>query len=171
MSNDNDKFINKENPFEKLEFEVEIDQRPLTELEQALIENEAEAHKEKTETKKVCGADEGLKAQELWFSLFNEVLLEVFDTEKAFEDICANFTQSLLDKGIQVSPHAVYQTVEMANTRMMKIAMSKRLAHAHGLHYEWPQILAKELDVMYGSRGPVSKIVPIKGNPVGEAPS
>ena len=173
MSDDNDKFINKDNPFDKLEFEAEIEQQPLTEFEEALVENEAEANKSKAKAKvkSICGGvGSGIKAQEEWFSLFNEVLLEVFDTEKAFEDICSKFTQSLLDKGIQVSPHKVYQLVEMTNTRMLKISLSKRLAHAQGLYYEWPRILEKELELLYGSKQ-ISKPAQIKGNPVGEVPT
>lgn len=172
---ENDKFLNKENIFGKLEFEAELDQNPLPEFLEALVENEAEAHKNEPSTEEVerlkqaCTTDKGIQNQEEWMDLFNDMLLGTFDTENAFEQMCEKYTKALLDRGIQVAPHKVYQIIEMTNTRMIKLEMAKRLAMAHGLHSEWPQILEKELALVYGSRQPLVSGSPIKGNPVGES--
>lgn len=175
---DIDKFINKENVFGELEFDSELEQKPLSDFEINLLENEKAAHDpaheqsispaEKAELEKLLKLERGIASQKEWQKLFNDLFLEIFDAENAFEDVCKNYTKALLDKGIQVAPHQVYQMVEMANTRMIKINIVKTLAMANGLHSEWPDILQKELSLIYDSRGAPSK-PSIRGPAVGES--
>ena len=172
-----DKFVNKENIFSELEFDSELEQKPLTDFEKNLLENEKAAHApqetqisedEKAELERIFKIERGIENQKEWQGMFYDLLLEIFDAENAFEDVCKRYTEALLNKGIQVSPQQVYTMIEMANTRMLKINVSKTLAMAHGLHAEWPEILQRELSLIYESRGAPVKI-PIKGNPVGES--
>lgn len=171
-----DKFLNKNDPFDRIEFDAEIDHGDLHSLsdhEQSIIENEIEAQErdKKKETGDFGGEIEhGTKSQNEWFNLYNEVLLEIFDAEKSLDEIKGQFVTCLLERGIHVNPHEMYNSIEMINLRMSKLAISKRLAHAHGLYHEWPDIMKRELDVVYNSR-PSQKVAEIHGRPVGERPN
>lgn len=169
-----DKFLNKSDPFNKIEFDAEVDYgeeyHDLSEHEQSIIENEIEAQEREEREKwgKFGGeVDHGVKSQNEWFHFFNEVFLEIFDSEKSLDEIKEQYTTYLLERGIHVNPHEVYQSVEMINTRMSKLALSKRIAHAHGLFHEWPEILQKELELLYNAKTP-QKTMEIHGRPVGE---
>lgn len=165
-----DKFLKTDNPFQVLEFEAEIEQQPLTDFKQSLIENEQEAveREEQSKTASVTSNHEkGIRNQREWSATYNDILLEIFDAEAALEETTDLHVKALLNKGIQVDPHAVFSIIEMVNTRMLKLSVAKRLAHAHGLHAEWSSIMEKELTLIYGSQAPVKPV--IRGRPLGEA--
>jgi hypothetical protein len=81
---------------------------------------------------------------------FNDLLLEVCEVEKGFHSIQEKFTQALLSQGVEMNPQGVYQNMDLILTRMVKILMVKRMASVLGLHQEYDDILAQELNLAYG---------------------
>lgn len=154
MDNDH-KIFNKEDPFKEIEFEAEIETKSRDKILEELEEQEQETEEQEENPELAESVRQYHKAHNqyhTWKSLFNDIFLEVYDSEKSFYDSKEGYTDKLLNTGIKVDPNEMYDLIELVNSRMTRISVAKRLASAMGLHYEWPRILEKELELIYNSR-------------------
>lgn len=84
--------------------------------------------------------------------LFASIFLEMINSEKSLAEVSGEIQKALTHQGIEVNIDSLSGIMDMANERMLKIYMSKSLAHFYGMHHEWDSILAKELDLIYSPR-------------------
>ena len=91
--------------------------------------------------------------------MFNEIFLESYDLEVAFDKSSTKYTDLLIERGISVNPQAVFSLIDMVLTRLQRVAVVKRLAFAMGLQDEYDQIIHRELDIIYSSKQVNKKIV------------
>ena len=104
-----------------------------------------------------------------WEKAFQELFLEVLDFELGYHKSKINFTNSLLNAGVQYNPQTVYQLVDLMTTRMERIHIAKRLCNFLGLHNEMDKIVDAEMELIYGTpKYNVSKTTDITNPIAGE---
>jgi hypothetical protein len=81
--------------------------------------------------------------------VYTEIMLDVFSIEHGFASAMENFTQALLNRGIQVNPDTVYAHIDQVHVRMIRLMITKRLCWAMGLAGEMDQILQHEMSMIY----------------------
>jgi len=139
------------NPFKLLDFDAEIKQEALPVVEEEIEEEIPE------EPDKPANPYASANTQADMYKLFNDIYLEAFDIEYALTKSSEDFSSKLVEKGIKANPDNLYSTVDYINTRLLRVSVIKRLCMAYGLHCEYKDILAHELELLYNSTRPLTK--------------
>lgn len=95
--------------------------------------------------------------QEYYKTVFNSILLELFDMQSSWEVTKTNYTEALLNQGVTVDPKELYSFMDMATRRMAKLHVMKHLALSFGLVDMYDKIMEKEIGLIYTDSRPWNK--------------
>lgn len=87
--------------------------------------------------------------QEGWSTLIAQVFLETFNAEKSLLDVATEVRQILANQGIEVNIDDIQKVIDEAQSRMLKLSISKTMAYAMGMQKDWDAILLREMDLIY----------------------
>lgn len=85
---------------------------------------------------------------------FQDLYLELLDWAKAYEGSKVNFTNALLNTGLQINPQDIYGYIDSLSSRLEKIHIVKRLCNLLGLHNEVDKLVNAEIDLIYNKPQP-----------------
>ncbi len=87
--------------------------------------------------------------QKGWSTLIAQVFLETFNAEKSLLDVATEVRQILANQGIEVNIDDIQKVIDEAQSRMIKLSISKTMAYAMGMQRDWDAILLREMDLIY----------------------
>ena len=90
-----------------------------------------------------------LITQEKWSTIVAQLFLETFNADKSLLDVADEVKKILANQGIEANIDDIQRVIDEAQSRMLKLSISKALAMASGLSSDWDQILLREMDLIY----------------------
>lgn len=152
--------------FDYMNSEMEKSEKTMEEIlsdQSKLDEDYKPIYKEKEDVKinlmpyKVSiNSDDIFITQERWSKMIATLYLDVFNTEKSFLDVSSAITDSMSKNGVNVNIDDMKRRLETISDRMVLIYSAKNIALSMGLNSEWDSILEKELEIIYGSKEPLT---------------
>ena len=135
------------------EFEEELKEEELQEIEEHMGKNEGEFNQtdDLDEIQKTIRAEynniigKSKKHDDLYSSLF----LEIFDQEKSLYSIQQQIEGILISRGIQANTKTLFKIIELTHDRLIRAYVVKHLCNGLGLQDEYDRILNRELDLIY----------------------
>jgi hypothetical protein len=86
--------------------------------------------------------------------LYVQIIKEIHLYESSLAAATESYTTALLNTGGMVNLDQLYNQLDMANTRLMRMLIVKRLCASLGLSEEYQLILNAEMELIYGKSAP-----------------
>jgi hypothetical protein len=90
-----------------------------------------------------------LITQKKWSTIVAQLFLETFNADKSLLDVADEVKKILANQGIEANIDDIQRVIDDAQSRILRLSISKTLAMAAGLGSDWDKILPREMDLIY----------------------
>lgn len=91
--------------------------------------------------------------------VFEDIVKQVVDVETGLQNTVDKTVEDFISKGINIDPKGLFDFINLAESRIVKIMVAKQLCMAMGLQAEMDRILEKELELAYSKPAEKSSFI------------
>ena len=129
--------------------EVYPDGLPSQEVSNQKIEETKKLFDERTPFKVVLKDKDISVDQKSWSTLIASLYLENCNAGLSLLDITEEFKKTLASMGIDANIDDAHKYMSNTQEKLMKVSTAKAMCYSLGLANEWPEIMKRELEVIY----------------------